>query len=303
MPLKFAIAGSSGMIGSAVCEWLTQRGHSVTRLIRPSTFRSKPSDSITWDPYRKTIDLEKLEGHDAVINFAGASISDQRWTSQYKKIIHDSRIESTSFLSESLRKLKRPPKNFFSTSAIGFYGDHPPEDIIEEGGANGHGFLAGVTREWELATKQAELVGINVTHMRMGVVLDTRGGALAKMLPPFYLGLGGPIGSGKQIMSWIALWEIPQMIYFLAIKGGVKGPVNFTAPEPVSNREFAKVLGSVLNRPAFLPLPNSAVTLIFGEMGKELLLNGAHVAPRRLLDKGYNFAYPNLRSALTSILK
>jgi len=303
MPLKFAITGSTGMIGSAVCEWLSQRGHSVTRLIRPTTSKKTPEGSIVWDPQKKIIDLERLEGHDAVIHFAGANISDQRWTAEYKKEILNSRVEGTTFLSESLRKLNRQPRMFFSTSAIGYYGDHPAKDIIDETGANGPGFLAEVSRAWELATKPAESAGILVTHMRMGVVLDTSGGAMKKMLPPFYFGLGGPIGSGKQILSWIALWEIPQMIYFLAIKSGVKGPVNFTAPNPVSSAEFAKVLGSVINRPAFLPLPAFAVKTMFGEMGQELLLNGAHIVPQRLLDKGYNFAYPDLKTALVSILK
>lgn len=291
------------MIGSAVCEWLSQRGHSVTRLIRPSTFKKTPEGSIVWDPQKKIIDLERLEGHDAVIHLAGTNIADRLWTPLYKKAILESRVEGTEFLSESLRKLRHQPKMFFSTSAIGYYGDHPAKDVIDEAGANGHGFLAEVTRAWELATKPAELAGITVTHMRMGVVLDTSGGALKKMLPPFYMGIGGPIGSGKQILSWIALWEIPQMIYFLTIKSGVRGPVNFTAPNPVSSSEFAKVLGSVINRPAFLPLPSFAVKTIFGEMGQELLLNGAHIIPRRLLDKGYNFAYPDLKSALVSILK
>lgn len=291
------------MIGSAVCDWLTQRGHTVTRLIRPSTFKKTPEGSITWDPQKKIIDLERLEGHDAVIHLAGTNISNQRWTPLYKKMILDSRVEGTAFLAESLRKLKRQPKIFFSTSAIGYYGAHPASDVIDEAGANGHGFLAEVTKAWELATQPAETTGITVTHMRMGVVLDTSGGALAKMLPAFNFGLGGPIGNGKQILSWIALWEIPQMIYFLTIKSGVRGPVNFTAPNPVTSAEFAKVLGSILNRPAFMPLPAFAVKTIFGEMGQELLLSGAHIVPRRLLDKGYNFAYPDLRSALVSILK
>ncbi len=303
MSLRFVVSGSTGMIGSAVCDWLSQRGHTITRLIRPSTIKKSPVGSIVWDASKKTIDLERLEGYDAVIHLAGASIADQRWTPAYKKVILDSRVEGTSFLAESLRKLKNPPKTFFSASAIGFYGDHSAADILDETGANGQGFLAQVTKEWEAATKPAEIPGINVVHMRFGVVLDTRGGALAKMLPPFYCGLGGPIGSGKQMLSWIALWEIPQIIYFLATKGGVRGPVNFTAPQPVDSKDFAKVLGSVINRPAFLPLPGFAVSALLGQMGKELLLSGAHVTPRQLLDKGYQFAYPDLRSALVSILK
>ncbi len=291
------------MIGSAVYQWLIARGHTVTRFVRPSLFKRNPVGSIAWDPYKKTIDLEALEGHDAVIHLSGAGIADQRWTPAYKKLILESRVESTSFLSESLRKLKRPPKFLFSASAIGYYGDRSPKDIVDETGSFGSGFLAEVTRDWELATKPAEIFGITVTHMRFGVVLDRRSGALAKMLPLFYLGLGGPVGSGRQMISWIALDEIPQMIYFLTIKGGAKGPVNFTAPTPVPNSEFTKILATVIKRPAFLPFPSFAVRALLGEMGKELLLNGAHVVPRRLLDKGYHFTYPDLRGALVELLK
>lgn len=303
MPLKFALTGSSGLIGSAVFDWLTARGHSVTRFVRPSLFSKNLSDCSVWNPRRRQIDLEALEGHDAVIHLAGAGISAQRWTARYKNIILESRVESTRFLADSLRRLKRPPKFLFSASAIGYYGNHSPMDIVDETGHYGRGFLTEVTREWEMATRPAEAFGIRVTHMRFGLVLDRHAGALAKILPLYYCGLGGPIGLGKQMMSWIALEEIPQIIYFLTINGGAKGPVNFTSPNPVSNREFSAILGSVLRRPSFLPLPSLAVRVFWGEMGKELLLNGAYVIPRRLLDKGYSFMYPDLRTALQVILK
>lgn len=291
------------MIGSAVYQWLTERGHSVTRLVRPSLLKKSVPGCIFWNPYKKTIDLEALEGHDALIHLAGAGIADHRWTSSYKKLILESRVESTEFLAQSLRRLKRPPQKFFSASAIGYYGHRGANDILDETGVNGHGFLAQVTKSWEQANLPAQAFGINVVHMRFGMVLDRRAGALSKMLPAFYLGLGGPIGLGRQIISWIALLEIPQMIYFLTIKNGTKGPVNFTAPTPVTNREFAQTLGSVIKRPAVLPFPGFAVRGLLGEMGQELLLNGAYVVPRRMLDKGYRFSYPDLRSALVSILK
>ncbi len=302
MALKFAVTGSTGMIGSVVCDWLKAHGHKVTQIIRPTTKKHVSAESLVWDVQKKTIDLARLEGHDVVIHFAGANIADRPWTVSYKKEILASRIEWTSFLAESLCKLKHPPKTFLCGSAIGFYGDHLANEMIDEGGRNGHGFLAEVTREWEAAAKPAENSGIRVINMRTGVVLDKKGGALAKMLPPFYLGLGGPIGSGNQIMSWIALDEIPRIISFLVENVNISGPVNFTAPHPVSSRDFAKVLGHVLHRPAFLPLPAFAVSTIFGEMGKELLLGGAHVTPRRLLESGYTFTYPDLQSALSSIL-
>lgn len=303
MSLRFALTGSTGMIGSAIYEWLTQRGHTVTRLVRSTTIKKFSENDIIWDPDQKAIDLKRLDGYDAVIHLAGASISDQRWTAKYKKVILDSRVEGTKFLAQSLCKLKHPPKKFFCASAVGYYGNHPAQTVLDETGLSGDGFLAQVTRQWELAAQSAQDAGISVIAMRFGVVLDTRGGALAKMLPPFYWGLGGPIGCGEQMMSWIALWEIPQIIYFLAAQNAVKGPVNFTAPQPVTNREFAQLLGNVIHRPAVLPLPSFAVSVLFGEMGQELLLKGANVVPRRLLDAGYNFAYPDLHSALVSILK
>lgn len=303
MALKFAVAGSTGMIGSAVCDWLSQRGHTVTRLVRPSTLKKAPEGSILWDAERKLIDLDKLEGYDAVINLAGVGIADKFWTPAYKSKILESRVESTHFLADSLRKLRNPPKNFFSASAIGFYGEHPSREIIDEGGANGHGFLAEVTKAWETATKPADMPGTSVTLMRFGIVLDKSGGALAKMLPVFKSGFGGAVGSGNQMLSWISLWEIPQIIYYLTLKGGARGPVNFTAPKPVNNREFAQILGEILHRPTFMGIPEFMVNFMMGEMGRELLLKGASVTPRRLLDKGYHFAYPDLRSALIDILK
>ncbi len=303
MSLRFALTGSTGMIGSTVYEWLTQRGHTVTRLVRPSSIKKPCENDIVWDPHQKTLDLNRLEGYDAVIHLAGANISNHRWTPEYKKVILESRVDGTSFLAQSLCKLKHPPKHFFCASAVGYYGCHLTQNVFDETGLSGPGFLAQVTRQWELAAQPAQDAGIKVIPMRFGVVLDTRGGALAKMLPPFYLGLGGPIGSGQQMISWIALWEIPQIIYFLATQKAVKGPVNFTAPQPVSSREFAQILGKVIHRPAVLPLPEFVVSALFGEMGQELLLKGANVVPRRLLDTGYNFAYPDLRSALISILK
>ena len=300
--MKFAVTGSTGMIGSAVREWLRQRGHQVNRLVRPQSSSHEPQD-IPWDFEKKTIALDRLEGHDVVAHFAGANIADRRWTPRYKKLIYDSRVEGTRFLAESVTKLRRPPKLFLSASAVGYYGDHPERTPIDEAGDVGKGFLAEVCRDWELAAKSAQQHGIRVVPMRFGMVLDTRGGALAKMLPVFQWGLGGPIGSGKQMISWIALWEIPQIVYYLSQQDKVNGPVNVVAQQAVTNQTFAKTLGHILSRPAVLPFPKAAVSLVFGEMGRELLLNGATVVPQRLQELGNKFAYPDLKSALTSILK
>lgn len=301
MDLKIAITGSTGMIGSAISYWFSQNGCTVTPLIRPDSAQHS-SDGILWDYQNNHIDLAALEGYDAIIHLAGANIANHRWTESYKKTILDSRVDSTYFLAQSIRQLRKPPKYFFTASAIGYYGDRPDGNFVDETCPRGQGYLAIVTQEWEEATQPAKTFGVNVVHMRFGIVLDRKSGALAKMLPPFYYGLGGPIGSGQQGMSWIALEEIPKIIYFLMEQKNISGPINFTSPNPVSNAEFSRILGEVIQRPAKLPLPSFAVQLLFGEMGKELLLSGAYVIPRRLLDLGYSFKNQDVDATLKSLL-
>lgn len=296
--MKILISGSTGLIGTRVVEYLRAKGHQVNRLVRPGS--SEPG--IAWDIAARTIDLEQLEGHDAVIHLAGASIAGGRWTAEYKEKILKSRVEGTYFLAKSLAQLKHKPKVFLSGSAIGYYGNVAFESPVDEDSAGGTGFLAEVVAQWETAAKPAEMAGIAVTYLRTGVVLSKHGGALKQMLPPFYLGLGGPIGSGHQGLSWIALDEIP-IIYEFLLHHPIPGPVNITGPAAVTSREFGKVLGQVIHRPAVMPLPGFAVKLLLGEMGQELLLAGQNVSPKKLLEHGYVFRYPDLGSALEVVLK
>jgi hypothetical protein len=298
--MRFLVSGSTGMIGSAVCLWLEQQGHTVSRLIRPET---KSEKGIVWDVERQRVPLSEIEGHDVVIHLGGAGVADQRWTPEYKRKIYFSRVKSTILLAESLAKLRQPPKLFLSGSAVGFYGNHSGGEQIDEDAGAGQGFLPKVCQTWEQAAQLAGQSGIRVVLMRMGLVRDARAGALFMMLPAFRLGLGGPLGNGEQVMSWIALKEIPLIIDFLSRQEGISGPVNFVAPQAVSNREFARSLGKALCRPAVLPMPKPVVSLVFGEMGRELLLSGARVKPRRLMDLGYQFTYPELATTLADLLK
>jgi len=302
MPLRIAISGSSGLIGTAVSDSLLQRGHTVTPIIRSSTPIKINRRVIRWKILSGEIDKDKLEGHDAVIHLAGVNIADRKWTEEFKQEIRESRVKSTTFLCNTLARLKQPPRVLLSTSAIGYYGHVPATERKDESSPRGMDFMADLCQEWEAATRPAQDGDIRVVHMRLGMVLSTRGGALAKMLPLFKLGLGGKLGSGNQMMSWIALDEIPAIVAHLLNNQKISGPVNLVSPNAVSNSEFTRVLGAVLHRPAILPVPEFAVKMMFGEMGELLLLNGANILPTKLLKSGYHFVYPGLQSALEHCL-
>jgi len=261
------------------------------------------SDSeIEWSPDRYSIALARLEGFDAVVHLAGESIAEGRWSEEKKKRIRESRVQGTRLLGDALANLTNPPRTFVSASAIGFYGNRGDE-LLTESSAPGDDFLAKVCAEWEDATALATEKGIRVVNARFGVILDTNGGALKKMLPPFRMGVGGKVGSGKQWMSWIALDDVVGGIQFALANDSTKGPVNFVAPVPVTNAEFTKTLGRVLSRPTIFPIPAFAIKLLFGEMGEALLLGGQRVAPERLVAEGYEFSYPQLEQALVHILE
>ncbi len=300
--LKIAITGASGMVGSYLSEFLIKAGHTVSRLVR-STSTPSNSNCIQWNPEAGTIDLEKLEGHDALVHLAGASIAGRRWSRQYKDVIFKSRIQGTSFACEVLGKLKRPPKNFLCASAVGFYGNRPGAKLIDEKSLPGTGFLSHVCEEWEKIAINAQTFGVRVVCMRFGMILSSKGGALAQMLPIFKWGLGGKLGKGQQMISWISLPEIPSVVLHLIHHTEISGAVNVVSPKAVENKEFTQILGKVLKRPAIFPVPSSGVKLLFGEMGEELLLSGARVIPRRLQDSGYEFIYPDLEKALENLLK
>jgi uncharacterized protein (TIGR01777 family) len=297
--MRIAITGSTGLVGSALVPFLAAKGHAVVRLVRSAATSS--ADEATWDPSALRIDADRLEGLDAVIHLAGENIAARRWNAEQKTRIRDSRVQSTRLLSQTLAKLRKRPRILLSASAIGFYGDRGEEELTEESPA-GAGFLAEVCRDWEAAAKSAAEAGIRVVHARFGVILSAKGGALAKMLTPFRLGMGGRIGSGRQWLSWITVDDAIGCIHHALVKESLHGPVNGVAPHPVTNSEFTKSLGRVLRRPTIFPMPAFMARLAFGEMANELLLASARVLPRALLDSNYPFLHGDLEGALRHLL-
>jgi len=297
--MKILIGGSHGLVGTALIKSLESQGHEIFRLVRhaPSS-----KTEVEWSPDRYSIALARIEGFDAVVNLAGESIAEGRWTDDKKRRIRESRVKGTKLLGDALANLTIPPKTFVCASAIGYYGNRGDE-ILTESSAPGDDFLSKVCREWEEATALATEKGIRVVNARFGIILDTEGGALKKMLPPFRMGVGRKIGSGKQWMSWIALDDVVGALNFALLQDALRGPVNFVAPNPVTNAEFTKALGGVLSRPTIFPIPAFAIKLIFGEMGEVLLLGSERVAPQRLIAEGYEFRYSQLSQALRNILE
>lgn len=297
--MKVLVSGSHGLVGKALTHSLTDDGHEVVRLVRRE--RSFGSPEVEWYPDQGRIDAQHLEGIDAVVHLAGDNIAAGRWTGQKKRIIRESRVHGTSLLSDTLASLSRPPSVLISASAIGFYGNRGDE-LLTEKSPPGNDFLAKVCMDWEGAAKSAAEKGIRTTHARFGVILDAREGALAKMLPPFRAGIGGKVGDGKQWMSWIALADVVGGLKFLLDDKSIDGPVNFVAPNPVTNAEFTSTLGRVISRPTILPMPAFAARLAFGEMADALLLSSQRVDPAVLEDKGFLFTWPTLEPALRQIL-
>lgn len=297
--MNILVTGPTGLIGSALVQHLNGEGHAVTRLLRN---RVSPGEKgILWDIQSGTLDPQSLEGLDAVVHLAGENIGAGRWTLTRKATIRDSRVKGTRLLSETLARLEQPPKVLVCASAMGIYGDRGDE-ILNEDSSAGTGFLSDLCREWEAASESAAAKGIRVVHLRIGLVLSADGGALKKMLPPFKLGVGGRLGSGKQFMSWIALDDLVGVIEHAITHGTLAGPVNAATPNPVTNQDFTKTLGRVLGRPTVLPVPSLAVRLLFGEMGDALLLASARLEPARLAASGYQFHYPELEPALRHVL-
>ena len=300
--MNILVTGSTGLVGSALLPFLTAGGNRVARLVRSRT-RPAKSDipEIQWDPAVGSMDLSGLDEFDAVVHLAGESIAEGKWTPAKKASIRDSRVKGTTLLCQSLAQLQQPPKVLVCASAIGYYGDRGDE-ILDEGSSPGKGFLSEVCKDWEAAAQPAVKKGIRVVQHRLGMILSPSGGALAKMLPPFRMGVGGIIGSGKQYMSWIALDDVLGTIHHALLSDGLAGPVNTTSPHPVTNREFTKTLGRVLGRPTVFPMPEFAARLAFGEMADELLLASTRVEPARLLGSRYSFRFPQLEEALRHLL-
>jgi uncharacterized protein len=298
--MKILISGSHGLVGSALIKSLIVQGHEVIRLVRHA--RTVGAPEIEWLPDSGRIDKAQLEGLDAVVHLAGENIGEGRWTSEKKRAILESRVKGTSLLSETLATLQRPPAVLLSASAIGYYGNRGDE-LLTESSTPGDDFLAHVCKEWEKATTPAAEKGIRTVLTRFGIILDEHGGALAKMLTPFRMGIGGRVGNGKQWMSWVALPDVVGAIQFLIHDRFVNGPVNVVAPVPVTNAEFTKTLGSVLSRPTFLPVPAFGVRLAFGsEMADSLLLSSQKVEPAVLKERGFAFNFVRLEPALKHIL-
>ncbi len=299
-PLTVAVSGSSGLIGSALLERLRQDGHTVVPMVR----RPAKDGEIHYDPRNGVLDPESLVGVDAVVHLAGAGIGDRRWTDRYRREILESRTLSTSLIAEAMASVanRGGPRVLLSGSAIGFYGATGDEELNERSAA-GDGFLADVCRAWEAATSPAEDAGVRVVHLRTGIVLSPKGGALKKLLPLFRFGLGGRMGSGRQWQSWISLDDEVGAIVFL-LTADISGAVNLTAPAPVTNAEFTKVLASTLSRPALVPVPSFGPKLLLGgELADALLFTGQRVLPERLTDAGYSFEHPTLSEALGTLLQ
>lgn len=297
-PMKIAITGASGLVGSSLVPFLTTGGHSVARLVRRAP---SGSGEIGWDPARGSIDAGALEGLDAVVHLAGDGIADGRWNAEKKRRIRDSRVDGTRLVAGALAGLERKPSVLVCASAIGYYGDRGSE-LLDERSQRGSLFLSEICEEWERAADAAREAGIRVVHMRLGIVLSPAGGALAKMLTPFKLGVGGKLGSGRQIMSWIAIDDVVGAFHRALTGADLSGPINTVAPNPVSNAVFTKTLGRVLGRPTIAPMPAFAARLAFGQMADELLLASTRVEPRALLEDGFTFDHPELEGALRHVL-
>ena len=289
--MKIAVTGSSGLIGNAIVRALEARGDSVTRMRR----------GVHWDPEAETLDLAALEGHDAVVHLAGETIAGL-WTRSKKRRILESREKGTRLIATSIAKLQRPPNVLVSASAIGFYGNREPNEPVDEASGRGAGFLADVVEVWERAAQPAHDAGVRVVNTRFGIVLAREGGAFGIMLPLFRMGLGGRLGSGRQMWSWVALDDVVHGILFCIDTPGLDGPVNIVAPQPVSNLAFTRAVGRVLRRPTVFGVPAFVLETVAGDMAREMLLFGARVVPRKLQQAGYAFRYQEIEAVLRHLL-
>ena len=294
---RVLVTGASGLIGSALVPSLIERGCRVTRLVRGPV---SGEGQLSWNPASR-LAPESVSGFDAVLHLAGESVVG-RWSGAKKARIRDSRVIVTRHLAQSLAEAKDRPRVLIAASAVGYYGDRG-DQMLDEDSEAGSGFLAEVCREWEAATQPAANAGIRTVPIRIGMVLSSKGGALQKMLPPFRMGAGGKIGSGRQWISWVHIWDLVAAVHHILKTDLLQGPVNMVVPKAVTNAEFTQTLGSVLSRPAILPLPAFAAKFAFGQIAEEVLLASQRVEPTKLSASGYPFQYPDLRKALESVVK
>lgn len=296
--MKIAVSGASGFIGSALVPTLSSNGHDVLKLVRRAP--AGPGE-IRWDPAAGSIDAEDLAGVEAIVNLSGANIG-RRWTAERKREIRDSRVDSTALLAVTAAALEPRPRVLVCAGGVGIYGDRG-EEILTEESALGSGFLAEVGQAWEAGAEPARVAGIRVVNFRQGIVLAKEEGALARMLTPFRLGVGGRVGSGKQWWSWIGLDDLVAAYQFVLGRDDLSGPIDLTSPNPVTNSHFTSALGHALRRPTVLPVPSLAIRMLFGEMGDAALLQGQRALPARLLEAGFSFACEDLDHALAHALR
>ena len=302
--MKILVTGSSGMVGTALVSALARGGHTVCRLVRPQSAGgegAKEGFVVAWNPATGELGGAGV-GADAVVNLAGASIADGRWTVQRKALLRSSRIDTTRALVGALTKMNARPSVLVSASAIGYYGDRGNEALTEDSKPGGN-FLAGLAQEWEAEALKAEGLGIRVVLPRFGIVLAREGGALPKMMLPFKIGVGGKLGSGRQWMSWVTLEDVVGILRFAIENAPVRGAINIVSPQPLQNVEFTKVLAKVMRRPALFPAPTFALRLALGEMADALLLSSQRVLPRAIEKLGYRFLHADLPTALKSLVK
>ncbi|MEU8649002.1 TIGR01777 family oxidoreductase [Streptomyces sp. NPDC048737] len=290
---RIAVAGASGLIGSALVRSLTADGHEVVRLVRHAP---RGADEVRWDPERGQVDAAGLTGCTAVVNLAGAGVGDHRWTDEYKRRIHDSRVHGTTALAEAVASLDERPRVFVNGSAMGYYGE-TGDRVVDESAPAGRGFLPELCVKWEAAAQPARAAGVRTVFPRTGLVVSRDGGAWGRLFPLFQAGLGGRMGHGRQYWSYIALHDEVAAIRHLLDRDDLSGPFNLTAPEPLTNREVTAAMGRVLRRPTLFSVPAPVLRGVLGEMAGDVL-GSARVVPKRLLESGFTFAFPGIEDAL-----
>lgn len=297
--MRILMTGASGLVGTTLSAALTADGHTVGRFTRPGT-QPRPGD-VAWNPQTGDFDAKTAERADAVVNLAGASIAEGRWTAKRKAILRASRVDLTERLVHGLSRLDQPPAVFISASAIGYYGDRGEESLTELSPPGGD-FLSQISRDWETAAMESERSGMRAVILRFGVILSKKGGALPQMMRPVKMGVGGKLGSGRQWMSWVALDDVVGATRFAIENSGLRGPVNVVSPNPARNEEFTRVLARILHRPAIFPAPAFVLRLMLGEMADALLLASQRVLPQKLVDANFRFQYAELEPALRAAL-
>lgn len=296
--MRIAVTGSSGLIGTALLNSLRADGHETVRLVRRP---ARAGDEVEWEPKRQYVDTKGLVGCEAVVHLAGAGVGDRRWTAAYKKELRDSRVLGTAALADALATLDTPPHTLVVGTAVGYYGD-TGDRAVDESSPPGQGFLADLCQEWEEAAIAAEEAGIRTAYARTGLVVSREGGAWGRLFPIFKAGLGGRLGSGRQFWSFIALHDHIAALRHILECEELSGPVNLTAPEPVTNREVTAAMGRVLRRPTVFAAPSGALRVALGEFAEDVL-GSQRVLPKRLLDSGFSFAFPDIDDAIRAALR